>query len=161
MRACARVPVRARRAAADPRACGLEPRANVRLGRAAMQLSPEVDDELPDLGRKRARVLGRARPLLLARLARDGHLAKAYAHDEAAGRAAVREAIKLNEKARRVSWASGGAQDAVVCGLVRTAVRKRYPGYALAAALAQRRSYLVSLDVDTEGSLPSPVTSSC
>ena len=47
--------------------------------------------------------------------------------------AALHEALKLNEKARRASWSTAfNAQDAVVCGLVRTPIRRRYSGYELA-----------------------------
>ena len=71
-------------------------------------------------------------PLLLADVLREGHLDSAFADADAAKDGALRDALRLNEKVRRVSWSSSGTNDAVVCGLVRTAVRKRYSGYDLA-----------------------------
>ena len=100
-------------------------------------------------------------PLLLAALVRSGHLEAAYGlgsgeaqqqactgdgqdatdiSDPVAAEAldterfvALHEALTLNEKARRASWSTAfNAQDAVVCGLVRTPIRRRYSGYELA-----------------------------
>jgi len=69
--------------------------------------------------------------LILADLVAAGHLEAAFPNDGQREKALL-EARKLAVSARRVSWSSGGSQDAVVCGLVRTTIRRRYSGYELA-----------------------------
>lgn len=72
-------------------------------------------------------------PLLLAELVRSGHLEAAFADVPVQTRNdALRDALRLNEKARRVSWSSNPTNDAVVCGLVRTSIRRKYLGYDFA-----------------------------
>lgn len=70
-------------------------------------------------------------PLILAQLVSAGHLETCF-REAGSRESTLKEALKLAGAARRISWASGGSQDAVVCGLVRTTIRKHYSGYDLA-----------------------------
>ena len=84
----------------------------------------------------------RCGPLILAMLHREGHYrylktpvkntVTSPCLSPSGWKDLLEHSIKLNDKAKQISWSTSGAQDAVVCGLVRTPVRRRYRGYDLA-----------------------------